>query len=73
MYAYQSKYINILYNSIYQEHGRQKLRAQKLGAIYVKKVDEDMMEISEGTSQIYAWIRNQALFKNGAIIVRLPL
>ena len=52
-----------------QEYGRQKLRATKLGAVYLKKVEDDAQEITEGTSHIYSWIRNQALSKTLTIVI----
>ena len=29
----------------------------KLGAVYVKKVEEDWQEITDGTHHIHSWIR----------------
>ena len=56
------------HSSIFQEYGRQKLRATKLGAVYLKKVEDDAQEIAEGTTHIYSWIRNQALSKTLTLV-----
>ena len=44
----------------------------KLGAVYLKKVEDDLQEITEGLSQIYSWIRNQALFKSVPLVSKIP-
>ena len=51
-----------------QEYARQKSRATKLGAVYLKKVEDDAQEITEGTSHIHSWIRNQSHSKTLTLV-----
>ena len=48
---------------IFQESGKQKTKALRIGPEYVAKVEEDMAEILDGMWHIHSWVRSQALFR----------